>query len=208
MRKLRWALVVLALVFSMAPAVARAEMIGPNLVRAWGYPTDIATNVLFVYADWAFTSGGRIDFFESYVMPGANGYGGAFDALLLRPTGAPNTYTVLAKQGFVAPNVQTATIWDYTLTTPWDVQAGDVYAHFGNGIPLNIPGSPGLPLYYPSSPSPVAGQTITVGSAPYPLFDQLRDYGLDAHVVPEPTSLLLLGTGLVGLARGWRKRRR
>jgi hypothetical protein len=116
--------------------------------------------------------------------------------LQLRPAGGAS-FTVVAEQTFTTSG--TLGFAQYPLATPWSVAAGDLYAHYGQGIPLDIPArnNPGVPDYWPSSHRPGVGETITPGGSDYPLFPGLRDYYLDAHfttATPEPSGLALAGT--------------
>lgn len=211
-RRLVFSLLLVA--FLSVASTARADLIGPAL-GPLPYPTDTAVNnVLVIYTAFPMTAAGWLDYFQSYVMAGSNdpAYGaGAFTAMLLRPQATPNSYTVLASQAFTAPVVTTGGLHTYNLTTPWLVQAGDFYAHFGNGVPLAIGGVTNeVQLLYPTTTMPAEGDTFTAGAPGYPVFGTVRSYSLAANVepIPEPASMLLLGSGLAGLAAAVRKRKK
>ncbi len=88
------------------------------------------------------------------------------------------------------------------------IQAGDLFAHYGRGMPYANSGALSNTTYYPCSGAPIVGTPITLGSASYELFGEKRVYSMAVDlVVPEPSTLALLTTGLLGmLAFAWRKR--
>lgn len=207
-------------------AMAEPMLVGPTLLPMYNIPTDNATNVLVVYDPYPFPSAGTVDFLLGKDQPGSEI--GSFTAFQLRPLGGSQFSVVADSQTFTPPTVVTPTDVQYTLTTPWTVQAGDLYAHFGNGIPFNIipppDGNTPQSVYFPSTAPPVVGTTITLPSTDFPLFGnsagqgspgQMRDYGLDAHLVPvvsavpEPSTLIpAAAASVIGLGFVWRRRRR
>ncbi len=110
--------------------------------------------------------------------------GNIFHAYVLRPTGNPNEYTVVFDSGqFTVPALaDPATSEVATFPVPnIAVQAGDVLAFYGQGIPVDT-GSGTDILSYPAV-QPSQGDTITLGSADYPIFPQARTYSFSAQVL-------------------------
>jgi FtsP/CotA-like multicopper oxidase with cupredoxin domain len=111
--------------------------------------------------------------------------GNLFHAYVLRPTGAPNEYTVVFDSGLLTvpaladPAVsEIATFGVANLA----VQAGDVLAFYGQGIPVDT-GSGADVLSYPAPTPPLQDSTITLGSAEFPVFPQARTYSFAAQVL-------------------------
>ena len=149
----------------------------PSAIR-WSqrlYATDFATppTVLVIDTHAALPSG-LLTSFSTYdqALPGGSPTGSGpntFDAFVLRPTGIANQYTVVFDTGPLSvPSVTTDTVETYSVP-PVGVQAGDVIAHYGQGIPVDDLGTGADTLVYPAGAMPVTGQTITVGDATYPV---------------------------------------
>ena len=82
------------------------------------------------------------------------------------------------------------------------VTTGDTIAFYGEGIPLDDPGTSADTLSYPAPTAPTLGGTITLGSAGFPIFSQTRTYSIAATVLDTSTGPALDG------CHGHRVRRR
>ncbi|MEV7237671.1 multicopper oxidase domain-containing protein [Streptomyces sp. NPDC051020] len=184
-----------------------AMSVGNPLVER-AYATDYATPqgklgpVLVVLGDSPLPDG-TLKSFQTWnqVKPGESpspSEGGLFHAYVLRPTDAPDKYTVVADSGLKTVPKPTAATGEVTTHDVPDVavQAGDVIGFYGEGIPVDTGlGSHTDTFMYPagvdsttSPPTnvpPAEGGTVTVGSAGYPLHPtQDRQYSFGAQVVP------------------------
>jgi hypothetical protein len=74
------------------------------------------------------------------------------------------------------------------LGTPFGLQVGDVIAHYGRGIPFNNgTGGPSSVYIAANLPPPVVGNTITVPSSTYPLYnDGGRNYAVEVQLLGQP----------------------
>jgi hypothetical protein len=163
--------------------VATATFHG-NALQARNTPTDGATNVLVVNP--AVLPAGNLVSFQTHAQTGSGGAAGnTFHAYVLRPTGVANEYTVAFDSGALTVGPLAAGTQTFTLATPFPVLAGDVIAHYGNGIPIDI-GAGVDTVAYPAPAAPVAGTTITVGGGGFPLCGTavcgLRTYSIGANV--------------------------
>lgn len=139
--------------------------------------TDSAANVLVVNLA-APLPAGTLTAFQIFAQPGSGP--NTFNAYVLRQV-TGSQYTVVYDSGpLQTPAVTTGEIVNYPVA-PFAVQAGDVIAHYGRGIPITI-GSGTDSLFYPASPAPVLATDITLGVAPYPAFNQARAYSFGAVV--------------------------
>jgi FtsP/CotA-like multicopper oxidase with cupredoxin domain len=174
--------------FSMAnyansPLRAVTPVAAGNTLVPRAYATDGAANVLVINRLAALPAG-QLTEFQSYVMSGSGGL--VFHAYVLRPTVNPDEYNVVFDSG---PLTVPTTILDQVAVYPVGpvtVMPGDVIAHYGQGIPLDI-GVGTDTLLYPADLAPVAGQTFTVG-LDYPYYPdaitpQPRVYSFGASVL-------------------------
>jgi hypothetical protein len=147
-----------------------------NPVTARGTPTDTAANVCVVNA--APLPAGTLTGFNIYVQPGSGP--NTFHAYVLR-----GSLVVFDSGPLAVPSVTTG----QELTFPMPgiaIQAGDVFAHYGPGIPIDI-GVGTDSTYYPANTAPVQGSTITLGGTDFPDLAQARTYSITAIVAPPPT---------------------
>ena len=147
-------------------ATATTSFGNPRVAR--GYPTDTATNVLVINTTAPLPTG-TLTGFETYAMPGG---AGSFHAYVLRPTGTANEYSVVFDSGaLLVPDVLAGEVRTFTVG-PFAVQAGDVIAHYGNGIALDIGNPTGRTRssIQPVRPSvaPAVNTTFVAGSAEFP----------------------------------------
>jgi len=121
------------------------------------------------------------------VSPGASPFpsaGNVFHAYILRPTGNPDEYTVIFDSGELTvpepgvPGVsEIATFGVANLA----VQAGDLLAFYGQGIPVDT-GVGSDVLYYPAI-QPLQDSNIVLGDTDYPVFPDSRTYSFGAQVI-------------------------
>ena len=133
---------------------------------------------------------GMIQSFQSWnqANPGGSPFtsaGNVFHAYVLRPTGAPNEYTVMFDSGLLTvPALTDPAVGEIASfgVANLAVQAGDVLAFYGQGIPVDT-GSGSDILSYPAPTPPLQDSTITLGSAEYPIFPQARTYSFGAQMI-------------------------
>jgi FtsP/CotA-like multicopper oxidase with cupredoxin domain len=144
---------------------------------------------VFVVLPTALPGGILTDFLSwNQAAPGSSPYpsaGQIFNAYVLRPTANPGEYQVIFDSGTLAvptladPAISEMATYDVTDTA---VQAGDILAFYGSGIPVDTGGGADI-LSYPAPNAPVQGTTITVGGAEFPLYGQDRAYSFGANVL-------------------------
>ena len=147
-------------------STAGAALVGNDLVSR-AAATDGATDVFQIYRTDPVPGPGVIKSFATYNQGG----GGNFNAYVLRPTGAPNEYTVLFDSGVRNVAAAQSGVVNNFQHAPVAVQAGDLIAHYRNGIPYVDGGEDPAPIYSPSPTPPTQGSTITVGGpggSPFP----------------------------------------
>ena len=123
--------------------------------------------------------------------------GNVFHAYVLRPLGA-DQYQVVFDSGLltVPPaadplgNVETFPVPDVA------VQAGDVLAFYGEGVPVDIDGAGADVLSFPAPLAPIQDAIITLGGADYPVYPQARTYSFAANVVDESGANVVLAGGM------------
>ncbi|MBI5342483.1 MAG: hypothetical protein HZB63_04075 [Deltaproteobacteria bacterium] len=111
--------------------------------------------------------------------------GGVFHAYVLRPTAVPNEYSVLYDSGLLTvpalPPGSIGQVETFPVSPGVAVQAGDVFAFYGEGIPVDT-GAGADVLSYPAPSPPVVGGTVALGSAAFPVYPQARTYSFAATV--------------------------
>jgi FtsP/CotA-like multicopper oxidase with cupredoxin domain len=133
---------------------------------------------------------GMLQSFELWnqATPGGSPFpsaGNVFHAYVLRPTVNPNEYTVVFDSGLLTvPALTTPSVSEVATfgVANLPVQAGDVLAFYGQGIAVDT-GAGADVLSYPAPTPPLQDSTITLGSAEFPIFPQLRTYSFGAQVL-------------------------
>ena len=113
--------------------------------------------------------------------------GNVFIAYVLRPSATPNQYHVIYRSNLHTVPVATNPAGEVaTFAAPnVAVETGDLLAFYGEGVPVDV-GLGSDTLSYPAPTAPVAGTSITLGTAAYPLFSENRNYSFAASVTPAP----------------------
>ena len=156
-----------------------------NSLVARGYSSDNATNVFVVLP--AALPDGMLQSFQTWNQPATGGSpasaGLNFHAYVLRPTANAGEYTVLFDSGQLTVPALTDPAGEVASfpVANLAVQAGDLFAFYGRGIPLDI-GTGGDMVYYPAPAGPVQDSTITLGAGDFPTLDQARTYSFAASV--------------------------
>ena len=200
---------VLAALATALPARAETIVINSGFLE-WIRPAGVTT-IQLAGDGFTFSGIGRIGIFEPLdacgvpeCVPGASVDLHAYWIGLDLPGTATYRGTTYTSVGSANSTAGLGARWTGSLLIPADFDGGQLTA------PFQFAGD----FFYPGPASPVnlvgAGQT-TLNFTPFPNFpgafrlDAIR-YEFDAAPVPEPTSMLLISTGLAGLA-AWRRRR-
>jgi hypothetical protein len=181
---------------------AMATFYGDPLIErqyASDFPTTIGMAPGVFVVQSAILPTGTLDDFKTFdqVDPGGSPFasgGNTFTAYVLQPTAIAEQFTVVyASSLFTVPVVTSSQIETFSAgAAPVTTLAGDLIAFYGQGIPVDITGAGTSELVYPTPDAPALGQTITLGSAGFPIYPQNRFYsfGADVTPVPEPTTII------------------
>jgi len=140
-------------------------------------PTPLPTGILTEFLTW------------NQATPSAGPFpseGNIFHAYVLRPTGVANEYQVVFDSGLLTvPAPATPGVSEFAVFPVGNVavQAGDVLAFYGQGIPLDDLGTGSDILSYPAAVAPLQGSAITLGGVDFPVYSQTRTYSFAASVI-------------------------
>ncbi|MBK7178390.1 MAG: hypothetical protein IPH82_14605 [Chloroflexi bacterium] len=123
--------------YANSPMPGVVSLGNPLLARSFG--TDFSPRVFNIVP--AALPNGELQDFQTFNQAGLNPSAGQnFNAYVLRPTGVANQYNVVFDSGRLTvpslPPGSSGQIETYPLATPVPVQAGDVIAFYGRGIPF------------------------------------------------------------------------
>jgi FtsP/CotA-like multicopper oxidase with cupredoxin domain len=129
---------------------------------------------------------GTLKDFRTYVQndPTFGSPGNTFNAYVLRPTANVDEYSVVYDSGPKLVPAQANGVKTWPVAGSIAVQAGDVIAFYGQGIPLDVTGTD--VVAYPSPAAPPATGTFLVGGVDFPLIAP-RTYSFAATIVPPGT---------------------
>ncbi|OGO28655.1 MAG: hypothetical protein A2136_07580 [Chloroflexi bacterium RBG_16_54_11] len=129
-------------------------------------------------------------FLQSIVTRNQAGAGGAasagqsFNAYVLQPTGKANEFTVVFDSGLLTvpalADSKKGEFFNFPLKGV-SVQAGDLLAFYGRGIPVDV--GAGADLSMVAASAPAQDSTITLGSAEFLFTGQPRTYSFAANIL-------------------------
>jgi len=152
-----------------------------NALTSRSAATDTATNVLysnFVPMPAAGVVAGVHAYFQRSAATATGG--STFRMYQLRPL-ASNQYQVVYDSGTISTGGVEGAVEGYVFPNgPTAVQAGDIFAHYGRGLPWSVSGGANAKhtqfIYFPSPSPPAQGNNITLDSAAFPQSSHSRDY--------------------------------
>ncbi|MBK8050345.1 MAG: multicopper oxidase domain-containing protein [Anaerolineales bacterium] len=186
-----------------APVTVGNPLIARSTPSDYPTPIDQLAPVLVIVPS-AVLPAGNLQNFQVFNQPAADpgirpSAGGLFHAFVLRPTGNPNEYLVVYDSGLLTmpalPEGSAGQIETFAVNPPVAVEAGDVIAHYGSGIPVDIVTTGTDQLVYPAPTAPTGGGVILAGVDPYPIYPQ-------AHLLAAATVNI---AGAAGFNGGIRK---
>lgn len=147
------------------------------------YNSDVVQGDTVFAVDFTVTNAGTLQDIVSWgenAGAGIPGVGETFHAYVLRPTGT--TFQVMTDSGaLMVANIGT----NFFAVPPFRLEAGDLIAHYGRGIPLTtVPDGPSM-AYYDGSvlPMPFVGDFLQLPGPNYPLYnDGGRDYAIAVNI--------------------------
>ena len=163
------------------------------------YATDNAADVFVVMVGAALPDG-TLESFQSWNQASAGGSntpsaGNSFNAYVLRPVGGSQYQVVFDSGTLTVPALSGAVseLATYPVTGGFAVQAGDVLAFYGQGIPLDIGGGTDW-VSYPAPAGPALDSIIDLGGDPaFPFYSQDRIYSFGAVVSTTSTTPTISG---------------
>jgi len=164
------------------------------------YATDMAETV-FVVLDDALPDG-LLTGFKVWNQANADAAlasaGKTFHAYILRPTQFTNQYSVAFDSGqLTMPALTDPAVGEIATfgVANLAIQAGDRFAFYGRGIPLDDATGTDA-VYHPSPLSPLQGETVTLPSADFPAFPNVRTYSFAATLAGADQVGITPGTGI------------
>ena len=147
------------------------------------YNSDVVQGDTVFAVDFTVTNAGTIQDIVSWGEDsgaGIPGVGETFHAYVLRPTGA--NFQVMTDSGaLTVANIGA----NFFAVTPFSLEAGDLIAHYGRGIPLTTVLNGPSRAYYNGSvlPMPTVGDFLQLPGPNYPLYsDGGRDYAIAVNI--------------------------
>ena len=159
----------------VTPGLPAANGLVGNALNDRAAASDGAATVL--YSNWVHAPiAGTVDAVEVFGQGSTN----TFNFYVLRNTGTKDQYEVVYDSGTIAPSGTGVQSLSFP-NGPVDVQAGDVFAHYGRGIPFSGGTQAGAinpqGIYFSAPAAPAEGNNIQLASAAFPLRNDLsRDY--------------------------------